>query len=146
MTDASRISLSVPSRLELLDMIQGAAEESARLAGFDEDARLDFGLAVREGAANAMKHAHGLQAQQPVDLAFEIEPSAAVAVSILDRGPGFDPEAAPDPCAPENILNASGRGLFLIRSLVDEVSFRHLDTGMELRMVKRVAGQGVVAG
>ena len=144
MTDASRISLSVPSRLELLDMIQGAAEESARLAGFEEDARLDFGLAVREGAANAMKHAHGLQAQQPVELAFDIEPSAAVAVSILDRGPGFDPDATPDPCAPEN--NGSGGGLVLSRSLVDEVSFRHLDTGMELRMVKRVAGQGVAAG
>ncbi len=62
----TRITMSVPSRLDLLDLLQAVAEEIARIAGFADEARLDFGLAVREGVVNAMKHAHSFVASQPV--------------------------------------------------------------------------------
>lgn len=106
------------------------------MAGLDADPRLDFGLAVREAAVNAMKHAHHFDPQIPLELRFDNGPGE-IRVSVLDRGPGFNPDDTPDCCAPENLLRDSGRGLFLIRSLVDEVEFIQHGEGMELILHKR---------
>ena len=57
---------------------------------------------------------------------------------IRDEGPGFNPESVPDPLAPENLLKGSGRGIFLIRSFMDEMVLkRAAEGGMEMVMVKR---------
>jgi serine/threonine-protein kinase RsbW len=58
---------------------------------------------------------------------------------VRDEGPGFDPETLPDPLAPENLLKSSGRGIFLIRSFMDEMVLQRApEGGMEVVMVKRV--------
>ena len=54
---------------------------------------------------------------------------------IRDEGPGFDPDGLPDPTDPENLTKASGRGVLLIRTFMDEVRFN--DTGNEITMIKR---------
>ncbi|MDQ7088414.1 MAG: ATP-binding protein [Acidobacteriota bacterium] len=61
------ITLNLPSRLAYLDAVQGMAELLASTAGFDEEARLDVGLAVREGTINAVKHGNGLDPAKTVD-------------------------------------------------------------------------------
>ena len=58
---------------------------------------------------------------------------------MRDEGEGFDPEEVANPLAPENLLKSSGRGIFLIRSFMDDVSLQRApEGGMEIRMVKRV--------
>jgi serine/threonine-protein kinase RsbW len=132
----SHITVQVPSAIPYLDLLQNVAEEAAQIAGFGEEGRMDVGLAVREGAVNAMKHAHRFDPRMAVTLVIRFDPSE-LTVSILDRGPGFDPASLPDPTAPENIWNTSGRGLLLIRNLVDGIEhFQRPDGGMELRLVK----------
>ena len=59
--------------------------------------------------------------------------------TIADQGKGLDPEHLPDPLAPENLLRGTGRGIFLIRSFMDEVHFRQLHPGTELTLVKHLA-------
>jgi serine/threonine-protein kinase RsbW len=60
-------------------------------------------------------------------------------IRVRDQGPGFDPETVADPLAPENLLKASGRGIFLIRSFMDDVQLQRApEGGMEILMVKRV--------
>ncbi len=131
-----RITMSLPSRPEFLDLVQDVAVSVARLCGFAEDGQMDIGLAMREGAVNAMKHGNGLDPRLPIDV--EITGSVErVTIVVRDRGHGFDPQAVPDPTQPENILKSSGRGLFLIRTLVDEVRFHRRSPGMELVLVKR---------
>ena len=62
-----------------------------------------------------------------------------IAVRVRDEGCGFDPSTLADPLAPENLLKANGRGIFLMRSFMDEMTFRRAEQGgMEVRMVKRV--------
>ncbi len=59
---------------------------------------------------------------------------------VLDQGAGFDPEEIADPLAPENLLKASGRGIFFMRSFMDDVTLRRGDEGgMEVRMVKKLS-------
>ena len=63
-----------------------------------------------------------------------------IVIRVRDEGPGFDPETVSDPLAPENLLKASGRGIFLIRSFMDEMVLQRAPQGgMEVVMVKRVA-------
>ena len=58
---------------------------------------------------------------------------------MRDQGPGFDPETVKDPLTPENVLNTSGRGVFLIRQFMDDVSMQRAPQGgMEVRMTKRI--------
>ena len=68
---------------------------------------------------------------------------AELAIRVRDQGDGFDPETLADPLAPENLLKASGRGIFLIRSFMDDVELRRAaEGGMEIRMTKRVLPAG----
>jgi serine/threonine-protein kinase RsbW len=127
----------VPSAIPFLDLLQNVAEETAQIAGFADDAKMEIGLAVREGAINAMKHAHGFDPQRVVTVVMRFAGSH-LRISILDQGPGFDPASLPDPTAPENLWNTSGRGLLLIRSLVDTLDYqRRPSGGMELQLSKR---------
>ena len=58
---------------------------------------------------------------------------------MRDEGSGFDPEVIADPLAPENLLKSSGRGIFLIRNFMDDVTLQRApEGGMEIRMTKRV--------
>jgi serine/threonine-protein kinase RsbW len=74
---------------------------------------------------------------------FTFSPVAApneLVVRVLDQGEGFDPQEVADPLAPENILKSSGRGIFFMRSFMDDVVLRRGDEGgMEVRMVKKLA-------
>ena len=66
------------------------------------------------------------------------ETPPGIAIRVRDEGPGFDPATLPDPLAPENLLKASGRGIFLIRSFMDEMMLQRApEGGMEVVMVKR---------
>jgi len=65
-------------------------------------------------------------------------------VRVVDEGEGFEPEEVADPLAPENLLKSSGRGIFFMRSFMDDVTLRRAtDGGMEVRMVKKLAAAGV---
>jgi serine/threonine-protein kinase RsbW len=64
---------------------------------------------------------------------------AGIAILVRDEGCGFDPTTLPDPLAPENLLKANGRGIFMMRTFMDEMTFERVEQGgMQVRMVKRV--------
>lgn len=132
-----QVLVQIPSRLELLDMLQSVAEQTAQIVGFSDDAQVDFGLAVREAAINAMKHGHGLNPDVHVEVRFTTEVDLITAL-IVDQGNGFEPQEVPDPTQSENIWRESGRGLMLIRSLVDEVVFERGAPGMRVMLRKQL--------
>ncbi len=115
--------------------VEAAAEKLASQAGLDEDERFHVAMAVREAAVNAVLHGNDYDPAKFIDVCMENTGSALVFV-ICDQGKGVDPEDLPDPLAPENLLRGSGRGIFLIRSFMDEVHFRQLHPGTELTLVK----------
>jgi serine/threonine-protein kinase RsbW len=137
------VRLQIPSNFELLDVIQVASDRLAVLAGLDEDAVHWIGVAVRESVINAIKHGNREDYGKLVTIEFSIAPAAApteFVVRVLDEGEGFEPQEVADPLAPENILKSSGRGIFFMRSFMDDVVLRRGDEGgMEVRMVKKLA-------
>jgi len=136
------VRLAFPSAFEMIDLVQVVADHVSRIMGFDEDALHWVGVAVRESVINAIKHGNRHDPTKTVSVEFEIGPSDLpdqLVVLVRDQGNGFDTTALPDPLAPENLLKSSGRGIFFMRSFMDDVSLSRLPTGgMEVRMVKRI--------
>ena len=126
------------STLDSVDQAEELASAAAGRAGFDEDDLMKIGMAVREAMVNAVAHGNRYNANKKVRLSLSHSPERFTIV-IADEGEGFDFEALPDPLAPENLLRTSGRGIFLIRSFMDDVQLRRLESGgTEVTLVKTV--------
>jgi serine/threonine-protein kinase RsbW len=141
--DAIReIHLEIHSTDEQVDRVQVVAEDFGRAAGLEGDEVDWMGMAVREAVVNAIVHGNKNDPRKHVfvDFAIRMEPQAAeVLICVRDQGDGFDPAQVPDPLAPENIMKASGRGIFMISQFMDDVLVRPSDEGgTEVRMCKRI--------
>ena len=141
MRSGQTVRLDFDSTFEMLDLVQVVSDHIARLAGLDEEARHWVNVAVRESVINAIKHGNRNDTGKRVHVEFapvDADSPQGVVIRVRDEGPGFDPEDVPDPLAPENLLKGSGRGIFLIRSFMDEMVLqRAAEGGMEMVMVKR---------
>ncbi len=136
-----RRTFTLRSSMDSVSEIEAAADRLAQEAGMDEDARFHISMAVREAAVNAVLHGNEYDPAKQVSFTLENTGSALV-FTIADQGKGLDPDHIPDPLAPENLLRGTGRGIFLIRSFMDEVHFRQLHPGTELTLVKHLAPAG----
>lgn len=137
MTDstANRTILKLDSVLASVEIVEETAERFALHAGFDEDTSSQIAMVSREATVNAIVHGNKYDPAKHVNASFEIT-DKALTIKISDEGSGLDTDAIPDPLAPENILRTSGRGIFLMRAIVDEVHFRMLNPGTEITLVK----------
>lgn len=136
-----RLSFRLSSTMESVSEVEAAADKLAAEAGLDEDQRFHVTMAVREAAVNAVLHGNEYDPAREIAVGLE-NTGKDLVFTIADQGRGFSPESVPDPLAPENLLRGTGRGIFLIRSLMDEVHFRQLHPGTELTLVKHLAEAG----
>jgi serine/threonine-protein kinase RsbW len=146
MTHSHTVRIEFGSAFDMLDFVQVVSDCIGRMAGLDEDSLHWVSVAVRECVVNAIKHGNRNDESKRVIVEFSPVPPhdpAELVIRVQDEGEGFDPEELADPLAPENILKSSGRGIFLIRSFMDDVRLQRGQTrGMEIRMVKKVPKTG----
>jgi serine/threonine-protein kinase RsbW len=134
---ASRITYTLDSSLDSVNRVEETAEQLAKKAGMDEDEVFRITMAVREAAVNAVLHGNSYDPEKRITASFENTGDSLV-IRIADQGKGLDPSTLPDPLAEENLLRGSGRGIFLIRSFMDEVHFKLLHPGTELTLIKHL--------
>jgi serine/threonine-protein kinase RsbW len=128
--------LFLDSNLEAVDSAEQLAVGMAEKAGFDDDDLMKIGMAVRESVVNAVVHGNRYSANKKVRFSVVHTPQRFT-IKVADQGEGFNVEELPDPLAPENLLRTSGRGIFLIRSFMDEFDLRRGESGgMEVTLVK----------
>ena len=134
---AQTTELSLPSRIDTVATAAAAVAEFLSRSGISDDAAFGIDMAVREAVTNAVIHGNRQDENKTVDVTLKSSPDA-VEISVHDQGPGFNPEDVPDPTAAENILKASGRGIFFMRTFMDEVDWLiRPEGGTTVRMVKR---------
>jgi serine/threonine-protein kinase RsbW len=129
------------STLESVDSAEELAVGMAERAGLDEDDLMKIGMAVRESMVNAVVHGNRYSAHKKVRFSV-VANGERFTVQIADSGDGFDFASIPDPLAEENLLRTSGRGIFLIRSFMDDFQMRHLESGgTEVTLVKNLVSK-----
>jgi serine/threonine-protein kinase RsbW len=142
----STIRLAFPSTFEMIDLVLVVSDHVCRLAGLEEEALHWVGVAVRESVINAIKHGNRHDPEKLVLVEFSALPPgvpAQLVVRVADQGDGFDPDLLEDPLASANLLKPSGRGIFFMRSFMDDVTIRRRpEGGTEVRMVKSLPAQG----
>ena len=129
------------STLDSVDSAEELALGLAERAGVDEDDLMKVGMAVRESMVNAVVHGNRYNANKKVRFSVASD-AERFTVRVADEGEGFDWNSLPDPLAPENLMKTSGRGLFLIRSLMDDLQMRQLESGgTELTLIKNLVSK-----
>jgi serine/threonine-protein kinase RsbW len=134
----NKVNIDIQSSFEMVDLVQVVFESLSSQVGFDADSAHWMSVAIRESVTNAVRHGNKLDPGKRVLVHFDYdEPEFTVVVE--DQGEGFNPAAVPDPLAEENLLRASGRGIFFMKNFMDEVTY-HFEPkrGMRVTMMKRV--------
>jgi serine/threonine-protein kinase RsbW len=134
-----QVSYTLDSTLDTVDHAEEQANRIATEMGFGDEEVMQISMAVRESAVNAVLHGNNYSPDKKVTLAFERNDNDLI-ITIRDQGHGIDLGNIPNPLAPENLLKTSGRGIFLMRSFMDEVEIRPSPTGTEVKLIKHVHG------
>lgn len=117
-------------------MVHALIEGIARQFDLDEDTLSALMIAVIEAGTNAIQHGNAFADDKTVTFEFRVS-AGDVRVRVDDHGTGFDPAKVEDPTDPSNLLDPNGRGLFLMRKLMDEVKFdTRGDHGTTVRLRK----------
>jgi serine/threonine-protein kinase RsbW len=124
-----------------VDQAERAALALARESGFGEEDLDRIGMSVRECMVNAVVHGNRYSSHKKVQLSLSRTPERFT-IRIADQGEGFDPGELPDPVAGENVFRESGRGIFLMKTFMDELQVRRLQpTGTEVTLIKNVVSK-----
>jgi serine/threonine-protein kinase RsbW len=128
--------IKLPSRIEAVAEAAAAVAGVVSRSGIDENAAFGIDMAVREAVTNAVLHGNKQDESKFVEVTLTSS-AASLEIKVHDEGPGFNPELVPDPTEDENLLKTSGRGIFLMRTFMDEVEwFIRPEGGTTVRMVK----------
>jgi serine/threonine-protein kinase RsbW len=128
------VDLSIPAHSEAIGSVVDAICETLVSLEVSEQKRLEVGLALQEALSNAVVHGCGNDPTKQVRCRVKSDPQGRIVIIVTDPGPGFSPDLLPDPRRDENLHADHGRGVYLIRQLMDEVHFG--PRGSEITMWK----------
>jgi GAF domain-containing protein len=128
------MNLVVPADPAAVAGVAEGVTQMLRSKAWPEEKAIEVELALHEALANAVRHGCGGDPSKRVQCCVTHDARGEVVIVIRDPGTGFDVRAVPDPLEDDNVFKPSGRGIYLINRLMDEVQFA--DEGREIRMRK----------
>jgi serine/threonine-protein kinase RsbW len=129
--------ISIPSDTVYLADVDDFVYETFGKAGLSKSSIADFAISVSEIVNNAIAYGSGGNRSKPVTVKIEVDQSDATII-IKDTGPGFNPDNLPDPLDKDNLLKQVGRGIFIVRSLMNSVDFVITNEGTEVVLKKSI--------
>ncbi len=130
--------MEIPSDLNKIKDVEKVTEHIARFMNFSEDDRDSLAIAVTEIVGNAITHGNKGDKNKKVKITFDYQ-NDTIIVQIQDQGRGFNVDKVKNPLDPENLLRESGRGIFIVRALMNEIAFLKGETGTIVRLVKKAS-------
>jgi serine/threonine-protein kinase RsbW len=130
--------LDIKSHSRHLGEVERLSEKVAKYANLNQSDTDDLGIVTTELVNNAIHHGNKNDPTKKVFISFTVN-NSKVELRIKDQGCGFDPDELKDPLAPENLLSESGRGLFLIRNLMDGLEYNFTEEGTEIIVYKKIS-------
>ncbi|KAA3660019.1 MAG: ATP-binding protein [Calditrichaeota bacterium] len=123
------------TRPEIVEQVEALTDKISRVMHFSEQERDNIAIAITEAVNNAIYHGNKLDKNKKIH--YSIHSSGnSLRFSIRDEGNGFKPSDVPDPLEPANLLKENGRGIFILKSLMDDVSYDFTAGGTTITLVK----------
>jgi len=132
---ADKVSIRISSEIKNIGKVASRILKELKPHGLDEGIAFDIRLCIDEAVRNAIVHGNKSQRHLKVTITYSIHPDR-VEVEVADEGNGFDHSNLSDPTTEDNIMRNSGRGVLIIKKLMDRVEFR--DQGNVVKMVKYI--------
>ncbi|MFQ5708397.1 MAG: ATP-binding protein [bacterium] len=134
-SETKRFEIVIPSKLDRIESVEKLSERAADVMQFSDDEKDSLAIAVTEAVNNAIIHGNKRDASKKVFINFKFEGKKLIVI-VKDEGQGFDPNDLRDPLDPQNLLKESGRGIFILKALMDEVNFEFEKGGTVIKMAK----------
>lgn len=128
------MNMVIPATTAGIQMVSEGVTQLLQSKQWSEDEVIKVDLALQEALANGIRHGCDGDPSKHVQCSVNIDVTGELMIVVRDPGPGFDHASVPNPLDVDNILKPSGRGVFLINQLMDEVEFA--DGGREVQMRK----------
>ncbi|NOZ57787.1 MAG: ATP-binding protein [Calditrichaeota bacterium] len=132
--------ISVASTPDNIPVVEAFVEEKLKERVPSEDDRDSIAIALTEVVSNAIYHGNKQDPNKKVFVRGWIE-AGKVRLEVQDQGEGFDPNSLGNPLDPENLMKDSGRGIFILKALMDEVHFDFSQGGTLVTLVKLIASK-----
>ncbi len=129
------LEMVIPSDPAQIHKVEIETDKLAKKLGLKEDDRDNLGIAVTEVVANAIIHGNKKNKNKKVFIKF-VYSDKFIRIHIRDEGQGFVPDDVANPVEPENIYKDSGRGIFIVKTLMDDVKYQFHDYGSEVILCK----------
>ncbi len=128
--------ITISSKLENICHIEKLVDEISEVCSLSSDLYGKILIATIEAVNNSIVHGNKFDVSKNVEVSVQIFDSK-IHIYVKDEGPGFNYNEVPDPTKPENIENVSGRGVFLMKNLADEIQFNETGSNVELVFIIR---------
>lgn len=124
-------TLQLPSKEESITQLEELIENIADTYGISEDTFANMMTCLNEALINAIKHGNSSDPKKKVIINADVD-NKRIIWTVTDEGSGFDYVHLPDPTAPENVENLTGRGVFIMKHLADQCIFNTSGNEVEL--------------
>lgn len=138
--DQDSYRMVIESDLNNIQKVEKVTEKIAKYMRFSEEDQDSLAISVTEILGNAIVHGNKRDKSKKVTIDFEYK-NDTITVSIQDEGEGFKESEIANPLEPENLLKESGRGIFIVRALMDQVDIIRRKAGTKVRLVKKTKSQ-----
>ena len=135
------MTLSIASSFDNIELAQYICDHILKPWKLSADTTHAISMALREGMANAIKHGNAGDEGKRVSITMEVE-ADVFRMRIADEGQGFRPDQVADPLAPENRLKTSGRGIFYMKTFMDDVRYDFSLGGTQVVLEKKLVAAG----
>ncbi len=125
--------MQIPSNFSYVKKTSSKILNNLSSLNLDQEALFSIRLSIEEAIINAIRHGNKCDQNLSVTITHSVN-GHKLEISVRDEGKGFDYKILPDPTVNKNIERKGGRGIFLIRHLMDKVEFNK--AGNEIRMIK----------
>ncbi|MEJ2544133.1 MAG: ATP-binding protein [Calditrichaceae bacterium] len=132
-----KYSITFKSTVDYLEEVESITSKIAHEVGFNESSSDDLSIVITELFNNAIHHGNKGDINKNVKIDYSVKSNHLV-ISVLDQGNGFVPTEIKNPLDPENLLAESGRGIYLVKMLMDDTQFDISDKGCRITIKKRI--------
>lgn len=129
----NKVFIKIPSQIQYIRKVSDRILDGLSSYGVNSEDIFDIRLCVEEAVRNAIVHGNRSDKKRRVTVSYRLD-NDAINIEIEDEGKGFDHKAVPDPTKDENIMKNSGRGVYIIKKLMDKVEFNK--NGNKIMMFK----------